>query len=116
LELAQPLVLASASPRRRAILSVVGLPFNTIDVDIDETPLANELPEVLAERLARRKAVAGLRLYPDAVVIGADTVVAVDGEALGKPRGPSEASEMLCRLRGRAHRVITAVAVARMED
>jgi len=109
------LVLASASPRRRQILSLLGIPFEAIEVDVDESPLRGEAPEALALRLAIAKARAGAFRYPSALVLGADTVVELDGESLGKPGSPEEAIETLERLRGRAHRVITAVALASPE-
>ena len=80
------LILASASPRRRQILAVLGVPFDVIEVGVDESPQAGESPENLARRLAVAKAEAGLDRRPDDFVLGADTVVALDGESLGKPR------------------------------
>src|SRR6266508_2026731 len=98
------LILASASPRRRQILGVLGVSFEAIEVNVDETPLAGEAPEALARRLAIAKAEAGAALHPGSLVLGADTVVALDGESIGKPRSQAEAGEMLRRLRPRAHR------------
>lgn len=106
------LVLASASPRRRQILDVLGIPFDPIELDVDETPHPGEAPGEVAHRLAVAKAEAGATRYPAALVLGADTVVALDGEALGKPSSAGEAVETLQRLRGRAHRVISRVALA----
>jgi septum formation protein len=111
-----PLVLASASPRRRQILATLGLPFEAIAVDLDEEPIPGERPGALAHRLARGKAILGAQQRPYAVVIGADTVVELDGESLGKPASPEEAFETLVRLRNRPHRVITSVAVAMREE
>jgi septum formation protein len=108
---AERLVLASASPRRRDLLSRLGLDFEVRPVDADETPRAGEPPEALALRLARAKAAAAAR--PGEIVIGADTVVAVDGELLGKPGDAAEAELMLRRLSGRRHEVWTGVAVLR---
>lgn len=108
----KPLILASASPRRRQIFAVLGIPFEAIEVDLDETPRPGEAPEDLARRLAIAKAEAGAVRHPGAVVLGADTVVALDGESLGKPSSEAEAIETLQRLRGRNHRVITAIALA----
>src|SRR6266542_1923870 len=105
------LVLASASTRRRQILYALGMPFESMDVAIDETPLSEETPEALAKRLAAAKAEAGAARAPGAVVVGADTVVVLEGESLGKPRDADEARAMLLRLRGRMHRVMTAVAI-----
>lgn len=105
-------MLASASPRRRQILSLLGIPFEAIEVDVDESPLRGEAPDAVALRLAVAKAEAGARRYPSALVLGADTVVELDRQSLGKPGSVAEAVETLERLRGRAHHVITAVALA----
>jgi septum formation protein len=107
------LILASASPRRRALLASMGLAFDVAAADIDEQVRAGEAPVAYAQRVAREKAeaVAGA-LHPAAGrVIGADTVVVLDGEILGKPATPEVARDYLRRLRGRRHWVITAVAV-----
>jgi len=106
-----PLVLASVSPRRRELLRLLGLTFEVSPSDIDETWRNGEAPAVHAERLAREKAAA--RPVPGAAVIGADTIVVVDGEILGKPRDAADARAMLRRLSGREHVVYTGVAVAR---
>ena len=103
-------ILASQSPRRRELLSLVGITHEVQPADIDERYLPDEKPGDHAERLAREKA-SKIRA-DDAVVIGADTIVVVDGEVLGKPRDEAEAAKMLRRLSGRAHTVITAVAAA----
>src|SRR5262249_5511466 len=105
------LVLASASPRRLALLAQIGVtPDAVIAADIDETPLPKETPRALALRLARAKAVAVNA--PDAVVVlAADTVVAVGRRLLGKPDNADEAREFLELLSGRNHRVLTGVAV-----
>ena len=103
-------ILASASPRRRELLTLIGLPHEVRPADIDETYLAGEEPREHALRLAREKAA---RITDkDAVVIGSDTIVVVDGDVLGKPANEADASRMLRRLSGRSHTVITAVAVA----
>ncbi len=103
-------ILASASPRRRELLRLVGIEHVAIPADIDETYLAGEQPASHAERLAREKARALTR--PDAVVIGSDTIVVIDGDVLGKPRDRAQAAAMLRRLSGRSHIVMTGVAVA----
>jgi septum formation protein len=105
-------ILASQSPRRRELLTLVGIPHEVRPADIDEQLLAGELPIRHAERLAREKALVIATREPAAVVIGADTIVVLDGDVLGKPRDPSEAAAMLGRLSGRTHTVHTAVAVA----
>ena len=107
------LVLASASPRRRALLGRLGLPFEVVPSDADETPPPGLGPEEAAVELALAKALAVATRRPDQVVIGADTIVAVDGAMLGKPRDDDEAAAMLGRLRGRWHTVSTGVAVVR---
>lgn len=104
------LVLASASPRRRGLLALLGIPFDIRPVDIAEDITPGVRPEILARRLAREKAEAARLLDPDGEILAADTVVVLDGAVLGKPRDPGEAREMLAGLRGRWHEVITAVA------
>ncbi|RMD80273.1 MAG: septum formation inhibitor Maf [Gammaproteobacteria bacterium] len=106
------LILASASPRRRELLARLGLPFAVRVPAVDESPRPGEAPEALARRLALAKALAVAREEPGAVVLGADTLVVVEGEVLGKPAGREEALAMLGRLSGRAHEVLTAVAAA----
>ena len=104
-------VLASQSPRRRELLTLVGIAHEVRPADIDETYLAGEEPGPHAERLARGKVAEVSRSVPDALVIGSDTIVVVDGDVLGKPRDEAHAFEMLTRLSGRSHTVITAIAV-----
>jgi len=104
------LILASASPRRRHLLGCLGLPFEVVEPEIDESGLAGR-PERVARRLAAAKAHAVAARRPDAVILAADTVVAHRGALLGKPREAAEAEATLKRLRGRVHRVVTAVAV-----
>jgi len=104
------LILASASPRRRDLLARLGLPFEVVEPDIDESTLTGR-PERIARRLASAKACAVSEGRPDATVLAADTVVAHRGALLGKPRDTTEAEAILKRLRGRTHRVVTAVAV-----
>ena len=106
-------ILASASPRRRELLTLIGIAHEVIPADIDESERHGEHPAEHAERLAREKAVAVAHRYPDALIIAADTIVVIDDRVLGKPRTEDEAALMLRTLRGRTHRVMTAVAVAR---
>ena len=101
-------LLASASPRRRELLNLVGIGHDVRPANIDETYLPAELPRAHAERLAREKALA--IDAPDAVTIGSDTIVVVDGNVLGKPRDRAQAAEMLRQLSGRSHIVMTGVA------
>ena len=105
-------ILASASPRRRDLLTMIGIAHEVIPADVDETYGAGEVPRAHAERLAREKASVLAARAPDAVIIAADTIVVVDGDVLGKPRDAEEAARMLRRLAGRTHTVFTAVAVA----
>jgi len=107
------LVLASSSPRRARILQSVGWQFEAMPVDIDETPKPGEEAIAYVERLAREKAEARSRLSPESVVLGADTTVVVDGAVLGKPRDVNEAREMLTRLSGRWHEVLTGLTLCR---
>jgi septum formation protein len=105
------LVLASASPRRQELLRNAGIAFVVQAADIDESPREGETPRDCAERLAREKALAVAGAYPGDRVLGADTVVAVDGKILGKPRDADDAARMLRMLSGRVHEVITGVCV-----
>ena len=127
----RPLILASGSPRRRELLGLTGLDFEVRPAAADETPHAGENPEAYGQRMSRTKAgliaaatkVATAGAGPGTVVIGADTIVVLDDEMragdvgpgvasiLGKPRDAAQAAEMLRRLRGRRHRVITAISV-----
>lgn len=103
------IVLASASPRRQELLRNAGIPFTVQAANIAETPRAGEAPCALAERLAREKARAVSGQRPHEVVLGADTVVVVDRETLGKPRDENDAIRMLRLLSGRSHQVTTGV-------
>jgi septum formation protein len=107
------LILASQSPRRQALLASLGLAFAVDAADVDETPLPGEAPDALVCRLCRAKAQAVAVRQPYAVVLAADTLVALDGRLLGKPVDPAEATAMLYALRDRTHQVYTAVCVAR---
>jgi septum formation protein len=116
--------LASRSPRRRELLAQIGVRFHLLlfrarpgeGADVNEDPLAGELPEVYVERVARAKAESGWRRMlqrnlPRAPVLSADTTVSVDGRILGKPANREEAAAMLGSLSGREHEVLTAVAL-----
>ena len=106
-------ILASQSPRRRELLTQIGIAHEVRPADIDEAYLPGEDPPVHAERLAREKALRLAGESPEAVVIGADTIVVIDGDVLGKPADADDAERMLTRLSGRTHWVFTAVAVPR---
>jgi len=108
-------ILASQSPRRRELLSLVGIEHEVQPADIDESPWPDEAPVPHTERLARAKAQVIAARAPDALVIAADTIVVIDGALLGKPAGISEARAMLRQLSGRTHEVCTAMAVAQGE-
>jgi septum formation protein len=105
------IVLASASPRRSELLRSAGIPFTVQPANINEAPLAGEAAQDYAERLAREKALAVSQRRPQDYVLGADTIVVVDGAILGKPRDPDDAVRMLRLLAGRTHEVITGVCV-----
>jgi septum formation protein len=107
--------LASGSPRRRALLAQIGVPFQVLDVTVDEARLPGEAPDDYVLRLARQKAGAGWRGRPlgsPAPVLAADTTVVLDGKILVKPNNRSDGEGMLRELGGRTHEVLTAVAVA----
>lgn len=106
------LVLASSSPRRRELLAALGLTPEIVAAGVDETLEPGEDAFRAAERLALAKTAAVAALHPEALVIAADTLVVLDGRALGKPRDGREATEMLSALAGRAHQVVTGVALA----
>jgi septum formation protein len=103
------LVLASASPRRQELLRNAGIAFEVQPAHIPEDPQPGESAKACAERLAREKAQAVARLRPQDVVLGADTVVVVDGELLGKPSDAADAERMLRMISGREHYVSTGV-------
>jgi septum formation protein len=103
------LVLASASPRRQELLRTAGIAFTVQPADIDESPRDRESPVDCAQRLAREKAVAVSRSHPVNYVLGADTIVVVDENILGKPHDAADAARMLRLLSGRTHDVITGV-------
>ncbi|MGO9646916.1 MAG: Maf family protein [Terriglobales bacterium] len=106
------LVLASASPRRQELLRNAGIEFVVHPANVPEIPQDGELPRAFAERMAREKALAVFAQRPNEPVLGADTVVVVDGEILGKPRDTADAARMLRLLSGRRHEVITGVCIA----
>ena len=111
------LILASASARRAEILRDAGLSFVVLSSAVDETPYENESPHDLVARLASAKAeLAAARAIGPAIVIGADTVISLDGHVLGKPRSSDDARHMLEKLSGRTHSVVTGVALIRLPD
>lgn len=104
------LLLASASPRRHELLALLGLPFDVTATDVDETPRPGESPATLVVRLSREKAHA-VAAPPGTLIIACDTIVALNGDVLGKPHDAAEATDMLRRLRGRPHAVYSALAL-----
>lgn len=107
-----PLILASASPRREELLRSVGLTFRIIPADVDETYFQGESPRAHVRRLSRDKAGAIAHQYPKALVLGADTIVVIDGQILGKPKNKKQAREMLQQLSNRRHAVLTGFTIA----
>lgn len=110
------LLLASASPRRHELLRNAGIPFVVQATDIPEVPQGGETPQAFAERMAREKALTIFRQRPDDLVLGADTIVIVDEEILGKPRDRADAARMLRLLSGRRHEVTTGVCLVGREQ
>ena len=109
-----PLFLASQSPRRRELLAQVGISFDVLAVDIDETIQKNEIPEDYVTRLAKEKALAGWNINKTNIkaVLGSDTAVVINNEILGKPQNNADAKRMLGLLSGKTHQVMSSVALA----
>ena len=106
------LILASSSPRRRELLGLTGLDFEVVPSPAEEpAPWADETPTFYAARMARLKAAAVAAAHPEAVVLGADSIVAVGSVILGKPADPDAACRMLALLSGRTHQVVTGCAI-----
>jgi septum formation protein len=105
------LVLASRSPRRLDLLASAGIAVDVDPIAVDERRLNGELPAAAVERVARLKAQASAARHPDRPVLGADTLVVLDDDVMGKPADANDAARMLRRLAGRAHEVLTGVAV-----
>src|SRR5262245_50210843 len=106
---ADRLILASQSPRRKELLSILGIPFNVVPSAIDETPMSGEEPTSFVVRVARDKGMEVASRMQQSLVLAADTIVTIDGEILNKPEDKSDAVRMLRKLSGRAHEVYTAV-------
>lgn len=108
------LILASQSPRRAELLKQMGMAFDVLVTDLDERREPGERPEAYVDRLAREKCEAGVKRSPEPplAVIGADTVVVLENEILGKPQSINEGRAMLSRLSGKTHQVLTGVAVS----
>jgi len=108
-------ILASASPRRSELLKLLGFDFDVIPGSVDEAFRPAETPREHVLRLSEEKALFVARCHPDAWVLGADTIVVVAGEALGKPGSPAEAKGMLEKLSGRKHEVFTGFSIVRQD-
>jgi septum formation protein len=112
----QPLILASNSPRRRYLLEQAGLTFRVIPSTVDESSFPTDPPEDHVRLLAQAKATEVSERYPDSWVLGADTLVLIDGAVLGKPDSAARAREMLQTLSGKTHRVLTAFCICCKKD
>jgi septum formation protein len=112
ISLSAPLILASASPRRQELLQSAGLKFKIIPAHVNENSLAGESPRQHVQRLASDKAMVIAKKYPEAWVLGADTIVVIDGIVLGKPESKTQARKMLRKLSGREHKVFTGFTIA----
>ena len=111
MSLSKPLVLASASPRRKELLSLLDVPFHVKTFEIDESSITGDLPEELVCNIAMAKGLPAARVYQDAIVVSADTVVFIDNEPLFKPRTKEMAIDYLEKLSGRTHSVLTGVSL-----
>ncbi len=109
------LILASQSPRRRELLQQAGISFIARPANVDETIRAGESPDAYVKRVAQEKATA-VEASPADIVLGADTVVVIDGQILGKPRDPADALRMLEALSGREHAVLTGICLRRASE
>jgi len=109
------LILASQSPRRSELLQQAGIPFIARPANVDETILEGESPESYVKRVAEEK-VTAVEAGPDDIVLGADTVVVIDGQILGKPRDPADSRRMLETLSGREHMVLTGICLRRATE
>lgn len=105
--LSKGLILASASPRRQQLFSLLGVPFSSLTADVEENRSHGEKPEEMVCRLSRAKAEALAEVHPERLIVAADTIVVLDGQVLGKPADANEAAGMLRRLRGREHLVFS---------
>lgn len=107
------LILASASPRRKELMALAGYTFEVITSDVEEKVDLSLKPHELVMSLARQKAAAVAAVHSDKTVIGADTVVVLEGKVLGKPKDSADATEMLHSLSGKTHEVFTGVCIAK---
>lgn len=107
------IILASGSPRRKQLLELAHVPFEVLPADVDETPPSGITPEALPVFLAEKKAAAIAAKLPHKTILAADTIVLLNGEMLGKPTDAAHAREILSRLSGQMHRVLTGVCLLR---
>jgi len=107
LKINKPIVLASASPRRQALLKQIGLKFTVHPSGIDEDSIQSSSPADHVLTLSRKKAIEVAKKYDDAIIISADTIVVFEGEIINKPKDPNEAKQMLRKLSGKTHQVYT---------
>ncbi len=114
--LPKPLILASTSPRRKDLLALLQIPFDVAEPDFSEHPRRDLSPQDQARLFAEGKARSCAERFPDRFVLGSDTLIALDGEVMGKPADLDDARSMLQRLRGRVHVIHTAVALRRQSD
>ncbi len=114
--LSSPLLLASTSPRRRELLALLGVPFDVVEPQFEERLVPGLSPAELVKDFAAGKARSCAERHPEAWVLGSDTVIVVDDVVLGKPADGADAERMLRLLRGREHRILTAVALHRRAD
>lgn len=105
-------LLASQSPRRRDLLTQLGVDFDVIALDVDETMQAGEPPKDYVNRIAIKKAQAGLAQFPDEIILAGDTIVVLDNEVFLKPTNREDHKKMLQKLSGKTHHVLTAMALA----
>lgn len=107
----QKIILASGSPRRKEILELLGIEFEVVESGFDEELVPQDDAVEMVEELAMQKALIVAKKYPDAIVIGGDTTVDIEGEILNKAESANEAKEMFSKLLGKTHRVVTGVAI-----
>lgn len=110
------IILASSSPRRRELLSQVGIPFRTVPPEIEEVQREGESPEEFVRRMSREKALEIASGYPESIVLGSDTIVLLDDTVLGKPVDAADATAMLQRLSDNTHEVLTGFSLVRLSD
>ena len=110
------IILASSSPRRRELLTQIGIPFRSEPPDIEEIQRVGESPEEFVQRMSREKAREIAWRYPDNIVLGSDTIVLLDDTVLGKPVDAADATDMLQKLSGNTHEVLTAFSLIRLSD